>query len=48
MPELLLRGLMLLAEIALEIIIGYVFYTTGWLAPPACAARPSCWPAALI
>ena len=32
MPELLLRGLMLLAEIALEIIIGYVFYTTGWLA----------------
>ncbi|MBD9653384.1 MULTISPECIES: hypothetical protein [unclassified Pseudomonas] len=31
MPELLLRGLMLLAEIALEIIIGYVFYTTGWL-----------------
>ncbi|TRO41790.1 hypothetical protein [Ectopseudomonas mendocina] len=32
MPELLLRGLALLAEIALEIIIGYVFYTTGWLA----------------
>lgn len=22
----------LLAEIALEVIIGYVFYTTGWLA----------------
>ncbi|VXB94277.1 hypothetical protein [Pseudomonas sp. 8O] len=32
MPELLLRGLALLAEIALEVIIGYVFYTTGWLA----------------
>ncbi len=32
MPELLLRGLMLRAAIALEIIIGYVFYTTGWLA----------------
>ena len=32
MPELLLRGLALLAEVALEIIIGYVFYTTGWLA----------------
>ncbi|MBH3341631.1 hypothetical protein I5L51_21195 [Pseudomonas mendocina] len=32
MPELLLRGLALLAEIMLEIIIGYVFYTSGWLA----------------
>ncbi len=32
MPELLLRGLMLLAELVLEIIISYVFYTTGWLA----------------
>lgn len=32
MPELLLRGLALLAEIALEVIIDYVFYTTGWLA----------------
>jgi len=31
MPELLLRGLALLAEIALEILIGYVFYTSGWL-----------------
>ncbi|SDQ02185.1 hypothetical protein [Ectopseudomonas guguanensis] len=32
MAELLLRSLALLAEIVLEIIIGYVFYTTGWLA----------------
>ena len=32
MPELLLRGLMLLAEIVLEILIGYVLYVTGWLA----------------
>ncbi len=32
MPELLLRGLALLAAIVLEIIIGYVFYTSGWLA----------------
>lgn len=32
MPDLLLRGLALLAEIALEVIVGYVFYTTGWLA----------------
>jgi hypothetical protein len=31
MAELLLRSLALLAEIVLEIIIGYVFYTTGWL-----------------
>jgi uncharacterized membrane protein YphA (DoxX/SURF4 family) len=31
MPELLLRGLALLAEIALEILIGYVLYTSGWL-----------------
>ena len=31
MPELLLRGLALLAEIALEILTGYVFYTSGWL-----------------
>jgi len=32
MAELLLRGLALIAELALEIIIGYVFYATGWLA----------------
>lgn len=32
MGELLLRGLALVAEIVLEIIIGYVFYSTGWLA----------------
>ncbi len=32
MGELLLRGLALVAEVVLEIIIGYVFYSTGWLA----------------
>ncbi|MEO9332350.1 hypothetical protein [Ectopseudomonas guguanensis] len=32
MGEFLLRGLALVAEIVLEIIIGYVFYTTGWVA----------------
>ncbi|MFI8734343.1 hypothetical protein ACIGKM_00380 [Ectopseudomonas toyotomiensis] len=32
MAELLLRGLASIAELALEIIIGYVFYATGWLA----------------
>jgi hypothetical protein len=32
MSELLLRGLALLAEIVLEIVVGYVFYSTGWLA----------------
>lgn len=31
MSDFLLRGLALLAEIALEIFVGYVFYTTGWL-----------------
>lgn len=32
MFELLLRGLMLLAEIVLEAIVSYLLYTIGWLA----------------
>jgi hypothetical protein len=32
MAKLLLRGLALLAEIVLEVVVGYVLYITGWLA----------------
>jgi hypothetical protein len=31
MFELLLRGLTVLAEVALELVFGYFFYTSGWL-----------------
>ncbi|OZB32172.1 MAG: hypothetical protein B7X51_07315 [Pseudomonas sp. 34-62-33] len=32
MFELLLRGLALLAEFVLEVVVGYILYSTGWLA----------------
>lgn len=32
MLELLLHGLWLLLELVAEVIIGYLFYGTGWLA----------------
>ena len=32
MFELLLRGLVLLAEFVLEVVVGYILYSTGWLA----------------
>lgn len=32
MLELLLRGLWLLLEVFAEVILGYFFYGTGWLA----------------
>jgi len=32
LPELLLRGLALLAEWVLEVVVGYILYITGWLA----------------
>lgn len=31
MFELLLRGLTVLAEVALELVFGYFFYASGWL-----------------
>ena len=32
MFELLLHGLALLAEFVLEVVVGYILYSTGWLA----------------
>lgn len=32
MSELLLRGLALLAEWVLEVVVGHILYITGWLA----------------
>lgn len=31
MFELLLRGLLVLGEVVLELVFGYLFYTSGWL-----------------